>query len=132
MRVERRLAPETVVPSPNNLPYLVVISLMSFLAVIFVLGISYLRPTQDNGQMIATLLGFIATTTASVLAFMKAQETHLSVNSRLDAFMANAKIAAHAEGKAEGKLEGQEAANRRSDQLAAAALATHDVDKEKK
>jgi hypothetical protein len=60
----------------------------------------------------------ITPTTVALLAFLKAQETHLSVNSRLDAFMANAKLAAHAQGVTEGRLAGRLAADARTDQLA--------------
>lgn len=110
---------QTIVPVANNVPYLAVVALMSILAVGFVLGISFLRPTADNGQLITTILGFIATTTASVLAFMKAQETHLSVNSRLDEFMSNARLASHALGVTEGRAQGRTAADARTDALAA-------------
>lgn len=115
MEADRR---QTIVAAPNNVPYLAVVALMAILAVFFVLGISYLRPTTDNSQLIATILGFVTTTTAAVLAFMKAQETHLSVNSRLDAFMANAKLAARAEGITEGRQQGRDSANARTDALA--------------
>src|SRR5678816_4493850 len=54
----------------------------------------------------------------SLLAFMKAQETHLSVNSRLDAFMRNAEMVAHVQGMAEGRAQGRTDANARTDELA--------------
>lgn len=96
----------TIVQPPSNLPYVVAAVVMSLIGATFVVGITYLRPTQDNAVLIATVLGFLAPTTMGLMAFMKSQETHLSVNSRLDAFIRNARIAAHAIGRAEGVSEG--------------------------
>ena len=109
---------QTVVPTPNNLPYVVAVALMAIVGVVAVTLLVVLRPEKDNGTIIATIVAMIAPTTLSLLAFMKAQETHLSVNSRLDAFMANAKLAAHAEGIAEGRQQGRQSANERTDALA--------------
>jgi len=110
---------QTIVPPPNNLPYVIAVVTMMAFGVIGVIAVAVLRPTQDNTLIVTTIIGFIAPTTLSLLAFMKAQETHLSVNSRLDAFMANATLAAHAKGLMEGRGEGRDAANDRTDALAA-------------
>lgn len=83
-----------------------------------VVTISLARPNQDNTSIITTILGFLAPTTLSLLAFMKAQETHLSVNSRLDAFMRNAELAARVQGVIEGRSQGRDDANLRTDALA--------------
>jgi hypothetical protein len=109
---------QTVVPPPNNLPYVIAVVVMMLTGVASVTAVTILRPDNDNTAVIATLVGFLAPTTLSLLAFMKSQETHLSVNSRLDAFMANAKLAAHAQGRAEGRTEGQQWADARTDTLA--------------
>ena len=114
-------SPPSVVAPPNNLPYVVAVVVMMGLGVVAVVIIVVLRPTQDNTLIITTLLGFLAPTTLSLLAFMKAQETHLSVNSRLDAFMKNATYAAHAKGLMEGRDYGQDSADQRTDALAAQA-----------
>jgi hypothetical protein len=119
--LERRA---TVVPPPNNLPYIVTVALMAMFAVASVVAVTLIRPTQDNSSLITTILGFIATTTASLLAFMKSQETHLSVNSRLDAFMRNAEMAAHIQGLAEGQVKGRQDANARTDALTAGPVVT--------
>lgn len=91
---------------PNNTPYLVAVAFMGLLIVIAILLITFLRPDKDNTGLIATVISALVPTTAAILALMKAQETHLSVNSRLDAFMTTASAAARAEGKAEGLVEG--------------------------
>lgn len=111
--VERR---QSIVPVPNNVPYIIAVVVMTSLGVVGVVAITVARPTSDNTALIGLVLGFLAPTTLSLLAFMKAQETHLSVNSRLDAFMANAKLAARAEGITEGRAQG------RTDALAATAV----------
>ncbi len=117
---ERR---QTIVPPPNNTPYIVAVVLMMFLGVSAVSAIAILRPDKDNTTLITTIVGFIAPTTLSLLAFMKAQETHLSVNSRLDAFIGNAKLASRAQGLDEGRIQGRLEANERTDALAASAPA---------
>jgi hypothetical protein len=109
---------ETVVRPPNNVPYVVAVVVMMTLGVVGVVAVTIARPTTDNTLLIASILGFLAPTTLSLLAFMKSQETHLSVNSRLDAFMANARSAARAEGVNEGRTQGRESANQRTDELA--------------
>lgn len=113
---ERR---QTIVPPPNNMPYVVAVVLMMFFGVTAISVISVLRPEKDNTLLITSIVGFLTPTTLSLLAFMKAQETHLSVNSRLDAFMSNAKMAAHAQGLDEGRVQGRMEADRRTDALAA-------------
>lgn len=96
------MAPErekkSVVPAPNNVPYLVAIVTMAIVAIAGSVLISYLRPDSDIVVVFGLIAGFMAPTTLSLLAFMKAQETHLSVNSRLDQFIENAKASSRAEG----------------------------------
>ncbi len=105
-------------PPPSNLQYLVAIVVMMLLGVGGIVGITILRPLGDNAPLITELLGFLTPTTLSLLAFMKAQETHLAVNSRLDEFMRNAAYAARAQGVTEGRAEGRAAADARTDLLA--------------
>lgn len=102
-------------PSPNNTPYLVAVLIMALIGVLGVVGVTYLRPGEDNTVLIGLVLGFLAPTTLSLLAFMKSQETHLSVNSRLDDFIRNAENAA----RGEGEKAGQRQAEDRADALAA-------------
>jgi len=84
-------------------PYLLAIVFMAFLGTVAILVLTKLRPNQDNSVLITAVIGFLGTMTGTILTFMKAQETHLSVNSRLDAFMASAKQVGHLEGKEEGR-----------------------------
>ncbi len=108
----------SVVRAPNNTPYIVAVVLMAALGITGVVLVALLYRDMDRVVVMGLIGGFVAPTTLSLLAFMKSQETHLSVNSRLDAFMANAVKAAHAEGQSEGRKEGRDAANARTDQLA--------------
>jgi hypothetical protein len=106
---------QTIVPTPNNIPYIKAIVVMMCLGVIGIVAITFARPEADNTVIIGALVGLLTPTTFSLLAFMKSQETHASVNSRLDAFMKNAEAVA----RAEGVNEGRALANARTDALAA-------------
>lgn len=98
---------------PSNTQYIVAVVAMMLIAVAGVVVIVVLRPEADVALVIAAVFGFLAPTTLSMLSFMKAQETHLSVNSRLDQFIRNAEMAARAEGIGEGEKK----ANERTDAL---------------
>jgi len=106
---------KNAMPQPNNTPYLIAVVIMILLGVAGVAVISALRPWDDVLVVGAMVFGFITPTTLSLLSFMKAQETHLSVNSRLEEFMRNAAEAAHGVGVEEGRVK----ANARTDALAA-------------
>ena len=90
-------------PPASHVPYVVAICVMALLGVVMVLGIQAMRPKDDNTALITMGIGFLATMTTSILALMKAQETHLSVNSRLDQFMKTAQAASLAEGILQGQ-----------------------------
>lgn len=81
---------------------------MFLIAIVGTVIITLIRPDMDNGVIIAAFFGVLTPTTVSLLALMKAQETHLSVNSRLDQFIKNAGGIARAEGFEEGRKEGKE------------------------
>lgn len=104
---------QTIVPLPNNIPYIAAVVIMMLVGVAAAVAITFARPTTDNTLLIGSVFGFLLPTTLSLLAFMKAQETHLSVNSRLDAFMTQARLEAHALGVSEGRVT----AERRADFL---------------
>jgi len=111
----------SIVPTPNNIPYIVAVVTMMLIGVVAIVVLVVMRPdNKDNLLIIGLIVGFLAPTTLSLLAFMKSQETHLSVNSRLDAFMKNARMAAHAQGVTEGRTEGRVSADARTDALATA------------
>jgi hypothetical protein len=77
------------------------------IATILVLGICVLRPNEDALDVVAQVLKGLAPTIAAVLAYLKSQETHLSVNGRLDAFMIAHGQASHAQGVIQGVAEEQ-------------------------
>lgn len=104
----------TVVHPANNAPYLVAVVLMVLIAISGVVLIVIFRPDADILIVFSGVFGFLTPTTLSLLAFMKSQETHLSVNSRLDEFIQNAEAAA----EERGKRMGRETANARTDMLA--------------
>lgn len=108
---------KSVVSPPNNIPYVLAVVVMSLIGVASIVLISIFRSDKDNSNLITMIIGLITPTTLSLLAFMKAQETHLSVNSRLDSFMLNAREAAHAQGFVQGKAEGIAVADARTDKL---------------
>jgi hypothetical protein len=83
--------------------YVVAAVVIILSCIVAILVLELLRPEKDNSTLYALIIGFTGPTLASIMAFMKAQETHLSVNSRLDAFIRNAREAAHAEGITEGQ-----------------------------
>lgn len=105
--------------------YLVAIVVMSCLGVTATLSVFYLRPDKDNATLLASIGGFILPTTMALLAFMKAQETHTIVNSRMDELKEELRRravidieAAHTEGRTEGHEQGVSEANKRTDAIA--------------
>jgi hypothetical protein len=113
--VDRRAS---VVAVPNNTQYVIAVVVMAAMGLLVFTALAIARPMQDLLVVAGVITGFTAPTTLALLGFLKAQETHLSVNSRLDAFMANARLAAHAQGVTEGRKEGRDAADSRTDLLA--------------
>lgn len=113
-------AESTISQSPqkpaSNVPYIVAVITIATLVMFAIVLISIFRK-EDNTILIATIIGFATPTTLSLLSFMKAQETHLSVNSRLDSFITAAEVAAKSSGLIEGNLQGRKEANKRSDDL---------------
>jgi len=110
---------KSVISIPNNTPYIIAVVIMVSIGVGGIILIWLARPeAMDNMLITAAVFTFIGPTTLSLLAFMKSQETHLSVNSRLDAFMSNAVKAARSEGLIQGKIEGNIESDARTDSLA--------------
>ena len=108
---------KNALPQPSNTPYLIAVVVMMALAIIAIVIVAVSRPQQDNSSLYVLILGSIGPTTLALLAFMKAQETHLSVNSRLEQFIKNADRAARSEGELAGRAAGREAADQRTDEL---------------
>lgn len=97
----------------NNKPYITAVVSMMLIGVAGTVLISIFRPEQDLIVVITAIFGLLTPTTLSLLSFMKSQETHLSVNSRLDQFIKNADAIA----RAEGEIKGARTANERTDAL---------------
>lgn len=87
----------------SNIPYLIAIVVMILIGLVSILVVEIMRPEKDNVQLIATIAGFIVPTTASILALMKSQETHLTVNSQLEQWKRDYARLMHAEGEEIGR-----------------------------
>lgn len=86
----------------SKAPYIWSVVVLTLLSCALVMGVLLVRPQVDAMDVITKVLTGLAPTIAAVLAYLKSQDTHLSVNSRLDAFMTeHAKVA-----RAEGILQG--------------------------
>lgn len=101
---------------PNNSKiYVLAVVAIVLISAASIVAVEWLNPDKDNSLIITAILGFITPTMASIFSFLKAQETHLMVNSRLTEFMQNSEKAALARGRDEGRV----LANERTDALAA-------------
>lgn len=107
--------PKASQPVNSNMPYVIAVIILATVGMIVAAVILVMRPDSDPLVVSGIVAGLIMPTTLSLLSFMKAQETHLSVNSRLEQFIENAEKAAHAE----GELAGRTAANESNDELEA-------------
>lgn len=121
----------------SNVPYLIAAVVMVLISTIAVLVVVLFRPDKDNSAIMTIIGGFTVSAIPSVLSMMKAQETHLSVNSQMEDFkrdladLSNIKSAlANREGMMQGAtdersrvavLARDEAAAKRTAQLAAMA-----------
>ncbi len=91
-------------PPPRHATHFgVYIVLMGIFSVGVAVVLELARPEKDNLPTIAAVFAFAGT----ILALLKSQETHLSVNSRLDDMMREGKAASRAEGVTEGRNEPQ-------------------------
>jgi len=94
----------------SNVPYLIAIVIMTVLGVVGIIAVLVLRPHDDNSALFVAIGGIIAPTTAALLAFLKGQETHLLVNSRMDEFkklLSENAVLAEKAARAEGVREGE-------------------------
>lgn len=93
---------------PPTLAYIVLLVIMALIGIVAVLGITLARPHEDNTQLIATIVGMLAPTTAVIVALVhnaaKIQEVHLTMNSRLDQLVAAKELVARSQGVEEGRL----------------------------
>jgi hypothetical protein len=89
----------------NSSQYVVAVIILLLLGGTLILGILLLRPQVDVPSVVGQVTGYLAPTIAGVLAFMKSQETHLMVNSRLDDFISARSDLSRAEGIAQGTTD---------------------------
>jgi hypothetical protein len=115
------------VSSPSSKqPYIFMGLGMVLLVVISIVLLETLSPaTRDNTSSILQIVGFAGTTTAALFAYQKSQDTHVMMNSKLDTWkeefaekMQERGKAAEAAAFSEGRKEGREDANARTDLLA--------------
>ena len=104
--IQQRELPSVILPKSKS-TYVWAIVVMFMLGFILILVSAVLRPQQDILVLIEKVGAVLFPTTAAVLAFLKAEETHLSVNSRLDAFMRANALVARSEGHMQGTKEEQ-------------------------
>jgi len=90
-------------PISHSSKYVAAVVIMALIGIVGILVVVGLRPAQDNTALITLIIGFLAPTTLSLLTFIKAEETHHSVNSRLDTLLAVERRASRAEGFEEGR-----------------------------
>jgi hypothetical protein len=87
----------------SNVQYVIAVLTMFLLGVIMSITIIALRPTADALVIVGSTFAVMSPTTLGLLSFMKAQETHLSVNSQLQSYINAASGRARAEGVIEGR-----------------------------
>jgi hypothetical protein len=104
----------TDVPAPDplkkasNIPYVIAVVVMVLIGVVSILTVVILRPEKDNSQLIATIVSLIVPTTAAILALMKAQETHITVNSQLSQWKVDYANLMRAQGGVEATVKEQD------------------------
>lgn len=69
------------------------------------MAVVILRPNSDNTLLITTIVGFIAPTLMALLAFLKAQETRIAVDGRMDELLELTRESGNAQGRLAEKLE---------------------------
>ena len=117
-------------PPVKNWPYVTTVVSIPALAIVGSVALSVFHPAADDALLITQILGFGVTITVALLAYLKAADTREVVNSRMDEFKRTLQLTADAaiqNAHAEGKQEGRDSANERTDVLAAKTDATHDL-----
>ncbi len=90
-------------------------------AVLAIAGMEIFHPQADHLSLDTQIIGFALTLSASVLAYMKAQDTHTVVNGRMEEFkqtLERASLVREDSARAQGVTEGRSDANARTDALA--------------
>lgn len=98
----------------NSAQYVWAVVIIVMVVFIAAASIIIYRPDADILVVLTVSLGFATAISTSVMSAMKAQETHLLVNSRMEKAITDATMAAFGE----GMKQGRETANARTDMLA--------------
>ncbi len=97
----------TAQPVSSRAPYVWAVVILAAIAAVLVVVVLWIRPQADPLDVVSQVAKGLPPTIAGVMAYLKAQETHLSVNSRLDAFMREHAAAAHVKGQLQGVADEQ-------------------------
>jgi len=108
---------DTPVSTPPAPPSKLILGLVIFLSLTGVGGaiFLFLKGGTEATVQAVSILGFLAPTIAAILAYKGVREVHLAVNSKLDALLKTTEQIAHAEGKEEGRAEGETGTRRAGD-----------------
>jgi len=113
-------------PPITKWPYVVTVIGIPIVSLVGVVLVVTLRPATSealataNAALVTQILGFGATITVAMLAYLKSSDTHIVMNSRMDEFkrtMQLASDAAVARALSEGRAEGRASADARTDVL---------------
>ena len=91
-----------VIPKTPLMPYAWAALSMAGLGALLVVMILWLRPQSDPLAVIEKVASPLIPTLAAIMAWLKSQEVHLSVNSRLTEFMRTSNEAERAKGQLQG------------------------------
>lgn len=86
----------------NTAMYLIASTVLAAIAALLTLGIIWLVPDADPKTVVGFVFGAVISI-VTAMAYFQARETHLSVNSRLDAFMRDNALVAFEKGRQEGE-----------------------------
>lgn len=86
----------------GSMQYIWAVVVMALLGLVLVFGILFLRPASDPMTVLGEVGKWLAPTTAAIMAYMKSQETHLMVNSKLQKWMDDNAMVARNEGERAG------------------------------
>jgi len=93
------------IPKNTSTAYLIAVIVMVLIGVVSVMAVVIIRPNSDNTLLITTIVGFIAPTLMALLAFLKAQETRIAVDGRMDELLELTRESGNAQGRLAEKLE---------------------------
>ena len=100
-------SPSTNAGTSSIAPYVVTVAMLLLLGIVLVGLCLYLRPTLDPVVITGVVFAFLTPTFTGIAAFLKSQETHLTVNSQLTSWKSEFYAMSHAEGMLKGASEEQ-------------------------